>query len=62
MFCWFSCWLSQLVTVVVVVVIVIVIIVVAEMLEKLSHHGCGIPVEFDGVLEHLLVSIETRAM
>jgi hypothetical protein len=26
----------------------------AEM-EKLSHHCCGIPVEFDGILELLLV-------
>jgi len=31
------------------------------MVEKLSHHCYGIPVEFDGVLEHLLVSIEFRA-
>jgi hypothetical protein len=26
-----------------------------------SHHCCGIPVEFDGVLKHLLVGIEFRA-
>jgi hypothetical protein len=32
------------------------------MVEKLSHHRSGIPVEFDGVLEHLLVGIEFRAM
>ena len=25
------------------------------MVEKLFHHHSGIPVEFDGVLEHLLV-------
>jgi hypothetical protein len=29
---------------------------------KLFHHCSGIPVEFDGVLEHLLVRIEFRAM
>jgi hypothetical protein len=29
-----------------------------ETVEKLSHLHSGIPVEFDGVLEHLLVSIE----
>ena len=33
-----------------------------QILEKLSHHRCGIPVEFDGVLEHLLVRIEFREM
>ena len=33
-----------------------------EMVEKLSHHHSGLPVEFDGVLEHLLVGIEFRAM
>jgi hypothetical protein len=32
------------------------------MVEKLSHHCSGIPVEFNGVLEHLLVGIEFRAM
>jgi hypothetical protein len=26
--------------------------------EKLSHHCSGNPVEFDGVLEHLLVVVE----
>jgi len=31
------------------------------MVEKLSHRS-GIPVEFDGVLKHLLVSIEFRAI
>ena len=33
-----------------------------QMVEKLSHHRSGIPVEFDDVLEHLLVGIEIRAM
>jgi hypothetical protein len=33
-----------------------------QMVEKLSHHRSGIPVEFDCVLEHLLVGIEFRAM
>jgi len=33
-----------------------------QMVEKLSHHHSGIPVEFDGVLEHLLVGIEFRAV
>jgi len=28
---------------------------------KLSHHRSGIPVEFDGVLKHVLVNIEFRA-
>ena len=32
------------------------------MVEKFSHHHFGIPVEFDGVLEDLFVSIEFRAM
>jgi hypothetical protein len=32
------------------------------MVEKLSHHCSGIPAEFDGVLEHLLVGIEFRAV
>jgi len=33
-----------------------------QMVEKLSHHCSGIPVEFDGVLEHVLVDIVFRAM
>ena len=33
-----------------------------QMVEKLSHRRSGIPVEFDGVLEHVLVGIEFRAM
>jgi hypothetical protein len=32
------------------------------MVEKLSHHRSGIPVQFDGVLKHLLLSVEFRAM
>jgi len=32
------------------------------MVEKLSHYRSVIPVELDGVLEHLLVGIEFRAM
>jgi hypothetical protein len=32
------------------------------MVGKLCDHLSGIPVGFDGVLEHLLVSIEFRAM
>jgi len=31
-----------------------------QMVEKLSHHRSGIPVEFDGVLEHVLVGIVFR--
>jgi hypothetical protein len=33
-----------------------------QMVEKLSHHRSGITVEFCGILEHLLVGIEFRAM
>ena len=33
-----------------------------QRVEKLSHHHTGIQVEFDGVLEHVLVGIEFRAM
>jgi len=33
-----------------------------QMVEKLSYHCSGIPVEFDDVLEHLLVSIKFRAI
>ena len=33
-----------------------------QMVENLSHHHSGISVEFDGVLEHLLVGIKCRAM
>ena len=36
-------------------IIVVVIVPTAEMVEKLSHHHCGIPVEYDGILELLLV-------
>jgi hypothetical protein len=32
------------------------------MEEKLSYHCCAIPVQFDGVLEHLFVNIKFRAM
>jgi hypothetical protein len=32
-----------------------------QVVHKLPHHCSGIPVEFDGVLEHLLVGIEFRA-
>ena len=32
------------------------------MVEKLPHHCSGIPVEFDGVLEHLLFDIQFRAI
>jgi hypothetical protein len=32
------------------------------MMGKLCDHLSGIPLEFDGVLEHLLASIEFRAM
>jgi hypothetical protein len=39
----------------------VVVVPIAEMVEKLYHHS-GIPVEFDGVLENLLVRIEFRAM
>ena len=31
-------------------------------MEKLAHYHSGITVEFDGVLKHLLVGIEFRAM
>jgi hypothetical protein len=33
-----------------------------QMVQKLSHCRCGIPVKFDGVLEQLLVGIKFRAM
>jgi len=36
-------------------VVVVVIVPMAEMVEKLSHHRCGIPVEFVDLLEPLLV-------
>jgi hypothetical protein len=42
---WFPCPAAYLATV----------IVLWQMVDKLSHHCCGIPIEFDGVLEHLLV-------
>jgi hypothetical protein len=35
--------------------IVVVIVPMAEMVEKLSHHRCGMPVEFVDFLEPLLV-------
>jgi len=44
----------------VVVVVVVIVVVMADGWG--SYHRCGIPIEFDGVLEHLLVSIEFRAM
>jgi hypothetical protein len=34
---------------------VVVVVSMAEMVEKLSRHHSGIPVKFDGVLEHLLI-------
>jgi hypothetical protein len=33
-----------------------------QMVEKLSHHCSGIPVQFDGILEHLLHGIEFKAI
>ena len=33
-----------------------------QMVKKLSHHQSVIPVELDGVLEHLLVGIKFRVM
>jgi hypothetical protein len=33
-----------------------------QMVKNLSHHCSSMPVEFDGVLEHVLVGIEFRAM
>jgi hypothetical protein len=33
-----------------------------QMVENLYHHCCGIPVAFDGVFQHWLVSFEFRAM
>ena len=33
-----------------------------QMVEKLSHNCSGIQLEFDGVLEHLLVCTEIRTM
>jgi len=33
-----------------------------QIVEKLSRHLSGIPVEFDGVFEHSLVGMEFRAM
>ena len=38
-----------------VVVVVVVVVPMAEMVEKLSQLRCGIPVEFDGILQLLLV-------
>ena len=32
------------------------------MVEKLPHHRSGIPVELDGVLEHLLHGIKFKAI
>ena len=45
-----------------VVVVVVVVVSLWQVVEKLSHHRSGIPVEFDGVLEDLLVGIEFRAV
>jgi hypothetical protein len=39
----------------VIIDVVDVVVPMAEMVEKLSHHCCGIPVEFDGILELLLI-------
>jgi len=33
---------------------VVVVVPMAEIVEKLSHHHCGIPVEFDAILELVL--------
>ena len=33
-----------------------------HMVEKLSYHHSGIPLELDGILENLLVGIKFRAM
>jgi hypothetical protein len=40
----------------------LLLLFVWQMVKKLSHHRSGIPVEFDGVLEHLVVGIKFRAM
>ena len=40
----------------------LLLLFVWQNVETLSHHPSGIPVEFDGVLEHSLVGIEFRAM
>ena len=42
--------------------LLLLLLLLRQMVEKLSHHHSGIPVEFDGVLEHLFVRIEFRAV
>jgi hypothetical protein len=38
-------------------VLLLLLLLLLQMVEKLSHHHSGIPVEFDGVLEHLFWSV-----
>jgi hypothetical protein len=45
-----------------VVVLLLLLLFLWQILEKLSQYHCGVPVEFDGVLEHLLVNIKFRPM
>ena len=42
--------------------VILLLLFLWQMVEKLSHHCSVIPVECDGVLQHLLVGIEFRAM
>ena len=42
--------------------IILLLLFLWQMMEKLSHHRSGIPVEFDDVLQHLLIGIEFKAM
>jgi hypothetical protein len=42
--------------------LLLLLLLLLWQMEKLSHHRSGIPVEFDGVIELLLVGIGFRAM
>jgi len=44
-----------------VLVLVLVLVFLRQMVEKSSHHRSGIPIDTDGVHEHLLIGIEFRA-
>jgi len=45
-----------------VLLLLLLLLFLWQMVEKLSHHCSGIPVEFYGVLEHLLVGTELGVM
>jgi len=42
--------------------LLLLLLFLRQMVHKLSHNCSGIPAVFDGVLEHLLLGIEFRAI